>query len=80
MQGKMLFQKATRHKLSWDALVPNGLASRWSAWLMSLENVSSLRCPRCVIPEEVSDGSIELHHFCDASELGYGACTYIIIN
>ena len=46
-------------------------------WLISLEHISSLRFPRCVIPEEFVDGLIELHHFCDASEVGYGACTYV---
>ena len=71
-----MFQEATRLKLSWHALVPNELASRWSAWLMYLENLYSLICPRCINPAEFADGSIELHHCCDASELGYDACTY----
>ena len=53
------------------------LAFRWSMWLLSLEPISSLRFPRCVIPDEFVDGSLELHHFCDASEVGYGSCTYV---
>ena len=77
IQGKMLFQQSTRLNVTWDESLPRGLAIRWSMWLISLEHISSLRFPRCVIPEEFVDGSIELHHFCDASEVGYGACTYV---
>ena len=81
IQGKMLFQESTRLKLAWDETVPSELAFRWTAWLISLGRISSLRFPRCVIPAEFVDGSVELHHFCDASEVGYGACTYVrVIN
>ena len=77
IQGNMLFQQSTRLSVPWDESVPSDLALRWSMWLISLEHISSLRFPRCVIPDEFVDGSIELHHLCDASEVGYGACTYV---
>ena len=77
IQGKMLLQQSTRLNVPWDESVPSDLAFRWSMWLISLDHISSLRFPRCVIPDEFVDGSIELHHFCDASEVGYGACTYV---
>ena len=81
IQGKMLFQESTRLSLAWDETVPSELAFRWSTWLISLQHISSLRFPRCVIPDEFVDGSVELHHFCDASQVGYGACTYVrVIN
>ena len=69
IQGKMLFQQFTRLNIPWDESVPSDLAFRWSIWLISLEHISSLRFPRCVIPDELVDGSVELHHFCDASEV-----------
>ena len=77
IQGKMVSQQSTRLNVTWDQTVSRELAFRWSMWLLSLEPISSLRFPRCVIPDECVDGSIELHHFCDASEVGYGACTYV---
>ena len=42
-------------------------------------NIFSLkvRIPMCVIPDEFVDGSVELRHFCDANQVGYGACTYV---
>ena len=77
IQGKILFQQSTRLNVTWDETLPSELAIRWSMWLISLEHISSLRFPRCVIPEEFVDGLIESHRFCDASEVGYGECTYV---
>ena len=79
MQGKALFQEATRLKLGWDVPVPEDLSFQWSTWLLSLSELSSLSFSRCVIPDAFVDGAMELHHFCDASMRGYGACTYIRI-
>ena len=59
IQEKMLFQQSTRLNVTWDETLPRGLAIRWSMWLISLEHISSLRFPRCVIPEKYVDGLIE---------------------
>ena len=81
LPGKILFQNATRLKLSWDECVPPNLAQKWTIWLDSLRNISQIKFPRCVIPDEFPDGVAEIHTFCDASEVGYGVCSYIrIIN
>ena len=67
--------------MSWDSSVPLELAQRWLHWLASLGNITDLKFPRCVIPEDIVEGVAELHLFCDASEAGYGACCYIrVIN
>ena len=58
IQGNMLFQQSTRLNVPWDESVPSDLAFRWSMWLISLEHISSLRFPRCVIPDEFVDGAI----------------------
>ena len=81
MQGKMMFQEATLYKLAWDEVFPLELREGWSRWLRSLEEIKTLKFPRCVIPPESVDGAIELHFFCDASQKGYGVWCYIrIIN
>ena len=77
VRGKILFQEATRLKLDWDVPVPEDLATRWRAWLMSLQNLDRLHFPRCVIPHAVADDVSELHFFCDANQCVYGACAYI---
>ena len=78
LQGRVLFQEATRMKLDWDDGIPSELSHRWSQWLSSLSHLSSLSFPRCIIPKEFADGVMELH-FCDASVRGFGACSYLRI-
>ena len=75
--GRMLFQEATRLKLTWDEPIPEPLRSQWNSWIESLSRLPILRFPRCILPSPVVDGVAELHHFCDSSSRAYGACTYI---
>ncbi|XP_076030404.1 uncharacterized protein LOC143018703 [Oratosquilla oratoria] len=75
--AKILFQEATRLKMSWDENIPISLCQKWLKWIASLYEISRLRFPRCVLPLEWNGCTSELHHFCDASEVAFGACTYI---
>ena len=75
--GKLLFQEATRFKLSWDEVVPHSLKYQWEDWVSSLRKVIELRFPRCLKPTEYDLGTVELHHFSDASQKAYGSCTYL---
>ena len=77
MPGKILFQDATRLKLAWDESVPQRISDSWFGWLRSMGNLGDVEFARCVKPSEFDDASIELHHFSDASERAYGACSYI---
>ena len=77
MLGKLLFQEAVRLKLSWDAEVPPTLSDRWTNWLQTLYDIHKLRFDRCVVPDGFQEAAMELHHFCDASLSGYGACSFL---
>ncbi|XP_076065278.1 uncharacterized protein LOC143039289 [Oratosquilla oratoria] len=70
--AKILFQEATRLKISWDEIIPRSLCQKWLKLIASLNEI-----PRCVFPLELNCCTSELHHFCDASEVAFGACTYI---
>ncbi|XP_076045785.1 uncharacterized protein LOC143028028 [Oratosquilla oratoria] len=74
--AKILFQEATRLKMSWDENIPISLCQKWLKWIASLYEISRLRFPRCVLPKWNGCTS-ELHNFCDASKVALGACTYI---
>ena len=36
LAGKLLFQEATRLKLTWDEVIPSALETKWQQWLASL--------------------------------------------
>ena len=77
--GKLLFQKATKLKLSWDESVPDAIAQPWRQWLSSLENLECLQVPRCIKPFNVEDGNVtlQIHTFADASLEAYAAVSYL---
>ena len=75
--GKVLFQDATRLKLSWDDRVPTDLESNWLSWIQGLSDLKRVEIPRCIKPSKFDNSFLELHHFSDASERAYGSCSYL---
>lgn len=78
LTGKGVLQKMCKQGVGWDDPLPPELQPRWEAWLRDLENLPEIQIPRCFIPESLGAvQKIELHHFSDASNSGYGQCSYI---
>lgn len=78
--GKKILQQMCRERIDWDEPLPDEVRSQWEIWLMALPLLSDIKIQRCHIPNTF--GSVqhyELHHFADASETGYGQCTYLRI-
>ncbi|KAJ8367387.1 hypothetical protein AAFF_G00320140 [Aldrovandia affinis] len=47
-------------------------------WLADLNQLSTFQVPHCMKPEDFGEiKTAQLHHFSDASELGYGTASYI---
>ncbi|GFT57730.1 integrase catalytic domain-containing protein [Trichonephila clavipes] len=66
-------------KITWDEILPPKLKEKWLIWYKELPLLDYLRIPRLVLDstnDEVSD-LIEIHIFCDASKLAYGAAAYV---
>ena len=74
--GKMIFQDATRLKIGWDEEVPGDVARRWRKWMKSLEDLNDMSFARCITTSE-EDVQYEVHNFADASQKGYGCCSYL---
>ena len=69
-----------RHKLGWDEEIPERDFNRWQDWLADLPKLESYVIDRCIKPREFGEvTNAELHHFSDASEIGYGAVSYLRI-
>lgn len=67
-------QKLWQLKIDWDESVPQELHQTWLNFCEQLNVLNSMTFQRKVV-EGTED--IQLHGFCDASEVGYGACFYV---
>lgn len=51
---------------------------RFQKWLAELPKLSQFNVPRCVKSRTLGEvKSAQIHHFSDASELGYGSVSYL---
>ncbi|XP_067943262.1 uncharacterized protein [Watersipora subatra] len=74
-RGKRILQKVTAENTSWDQLLTPEVSKEWIGWLKDLTHLDSIAFQRCYKTGDVA--AAELHHFSDASEAGYGACSYV---
>ena len=65
-------------KLDWDEKIPEEDLSRWKAWLKELPKLQGFSTGRCFKPSGFGEvASAQLHYFSDASEIAYGAVSYL---
>ena len=58
--------------------IPDNIRARWEKWRAELHLLERLKVPRCYKPEDFGKvKTVELHHFSDASQNGYGQCSYL---
>ncbi|CAI2732197.1 unnamed protein product [Schistosoma spindalis] len=74
---KQLLQRLSKLGLGWDEEIPSEECKRWLEILSELQRVENVSFPRCVLFPQSDRSLLELHIFCDASEIGYGAVAYI---
>lgn len=74
---KQLFQDLCRMKLQWDDPVPSELKVRCEKWLADLPKFSVSRSIKPFGFNVIS--SSQLHHFSNASEVGFGSVCYLRI-
>ncbi|XP_071634306.1 uncharacterized protein [Temnothorax longispinosus] len=73
--AKCLIQRLWTLKLEWDDEPPLEVRRQWERYQSEFDALTALRIPRTF---PVGDNiRYELHGFCDASELGYGAVIYL---
>ncbi|XP_026054611.1 uncharacterized protein LOC113040501 [Carassius auratus] len=78
LSGKLVLQEMCRNGTGWDDPLPKELQPSWEHWKADLVNLEKISIPRCYVPANF--GKVikrELHHFSDASNSGYGQCTYL---
>ena len=77
LTGKQILQDICREQYDWDEPLPDEMVARWCEWCSNLKVLESIKIPRCVKPAEFKVKRAELHHFSDASTVGYGECSYL---
>ena len=79
LTAKKILRDLCRREVGWDDPVPKPIFIEWSKFIQQLHLLDRFEVNRCLKPQcfgEVS--TAQLHHFCDASENGYGAVTYLV--
>ncbi len=78
LPAKKILQELCRSQIGWDEIIPPEFSTIWEKWTDNLPSFEELVVPRCIKPETLGKlSSIQLHHFADASETGYGAASYL---
>ncbi|XP_030763227.1 uncharacterized protein LOC115887855 [Sitophilus oryzae] len=76
VRAKLLLQELWKKQLEWDESVPPDIHSLFTQFYRQLGKINTLQIPRHVLLR--TPVKIELHAFCDASLLAYGACVYLV--
>ena len=78
LKGKKLVQQACKDQVGWDDPLSEDIKLQWQEWLKELETLHTISISRSFVPPRfTSVVRAELHHFSDASETGYGQCSYL---
>ena len=76
LPAKVILQDLCCRGLKWDELVPDEHLKNWQQGLRDLPQLEECSVNRYFKPSGLGDAnSCELHHFSDASQVGYGAVT-----
>ena len=74
---KILLQRLWENHLSWDEPVPLSIEQSWERWRRELPELKDHFIARSYFPKTVKIVSIQLHGFCDASEVAYAGVVYL---
>ncbi|KAK3726813.1 hypothetical protein QZH41_019603 [Actinostola sp. cb2023] len=78
LPAKRIMQTLWRQKHSWDQELSGEVLRSWQKWKNNLPLLETANIPRCYFTRaDHEDAMLQLHHFCDASEDGYGTVTYL---
>ena len=78
LSGRLLLQEMCKDGLAWDDQIPKQLEKNWRCWIAQFEQLRAMSIPRCFLPRDFGNVmETQIHHFSDASNAGYGQCSYL---
>ena len=72
---KIIVQECWKLKVRWNQTFPQTLHTKWQSTANQLQLIKNLRIPRHVVLPDYTE--IQIHGFCDSSQLRYAACLYL---
>ena len=75
LQAKLIIQNLWQQNIDWDENIPSVINRKWEQWKNELPNITSISFPRW-FGFHTGNITLELHIFCDASSIAYGAVAY----
>ncbi|XP_058840653.1 uncharacterized protein LOC131696123 [Topomyia yanbarensis] len=72
--AKIRMQHLWSVNVDWDDPIPREIESKWNDFHSQLPLLKQYKVPRYIFTPEAT--TVQFHVFCDASEVGYGACIY----
>ena len=70
-------QRLWKARMDWDEPISATESAKWEKWKAKLPELASVEIPRCYLSSNTNAVKITLHLFSDASESGYGMCSYL---
>ncbi|XP_064624606.1 uncharacterized protein LOC135486053 [Lineus longissimus] len=77
LEAKNLMQRLWKQNLGWDDPLKEQECLLWERWLSELSSLVKIEIPRCYTLSSENVLEISPHSFADASESGYGMCSYL---
>lgn len=75
LYAKKLMQDVWRCDLHWDESVPQAIYTEWLEFARQWSTMNRISFDRKILVADYNE--VQLHGFCDASSIGYGACVYL---
>ncbi|XP_050065913.1 uncharacterized protein LOC126554977 [Aphis gossypii] len=75
IRGKIYLQQIWAANMDWDRELQPNMRDKWLNFYHNLNELKTCAIPRKVKPSPTQ--RVEIHGFCDASEVAYGACIYV---
>ncbi len=76
--AKRILQELCRQNIRWDDELPEVYAQTWKQWWQDLPKVREFKVCRYLVPKGFEILTMaQMHHFCDASDIGYGTVSYL---
>ena len=76
IKAKLIIQELWRRQTDWDEELPDEILRSWQSWKDGLKSSQIIAVPRWYGFHRDECQDVQLHVFCDASEMAYGAVAY----